>query len=258
MGAEQLKQDGAELADGLANLQPVHNRLLAALRPADRNLIAPHLRPVSLTREEVLFEPGDDVHTTYFPCRHAMISLRLVTQEGEHVEAATIGREGAVGGVVSNGSKPAFGRAVVQIGGAAFRIATDKLDAVKLESPRVADLFSRYADVLLAQVMQSAACNALHPIEQRCCRWLLAAHDRAGDHSFPLTQQALAEMLGVQRTTVTAVSAKLQAQGLIAYHRGAVEVLDRTGLEKAACECYGAVEAHFARLLPEAASDDAN
>ncbi|HEY3694551.1 helix-turn-helix domain-containing protein [Phenylobacterium sp.] len=94
-------------------------------------------------------------------------------------------------------------------------------------------------------MMQSAACNALHSIEQRCCRWLLAAHDRAGDHSFHLTQQALAEMLGVQRTTVTAVSSKLQARGPIAYHRGAVEVLDRPGIEKAACECYAAVEGHL-------------
>jgi hypothetical protein len=232
--------------------------LLAALRPADRRLIGPYLRPAVLDRDDVLFEPGDDVHTTYFPCHHTMVSLRLVTREGEQVEVATIGREGAVGGVVSDGAKPAFGLAVVQIAGGAFKIATDKLDKVKRDSPAVADLFARYSDVLLAQMMQASACNALHPIEQRCCRWLLFAHDRAGDHAFHLTQQALAEMLGVQRTTVTAVSGKLQAQGLIAYRRGAVEILDRPGLEKAACECYAAVESHFARLLPEvvAAEED--
>jgi CRP-like cAMP-binding protein len=234
-----------------ARLSYTDNRLLAALRPADRKLLEPHLKPAVLARDEVLFEPGDDVHTTYFPCRHAMVSLRLVTREGEQVEVATIGREGAVGGVVSDGHKPAFGQAVVQIAGGAFKIPTERLDRIKGEAPRVADLFARYSDALLAQMMQSAACNALHPIEQRCCRWLLFAHDRAGDHSFHLTQQALAEMLGVQRTTVTAVSSKLQAQGLIAYRRGAMEVLDRLGLEKAACECYAAVESHFARLLPD-------
>jgi hypothetical protein len=226
------------------------NRLLAALRPADCKLLEPHLKPVALRRQEVLFEPGDDVHTTYFPCHHAMISLRLITRDGEAVEVATIGREGAIGGVVSSGHKPAFGQAVVQIGGAAFKILTDRLDRVKCDSPALADLFARYSDALLAQMMQSAACSALHSIEERCARWLLSAHDRAGDHAFPLTQQALAEMLGVQRTTVTAVGRRLQDAGFIRYRRGAVEVLDRAGLERAACECYRAVESHFARLLP--------
>lgn len=239
-----------------AVLDVTANRLLAALRPAERRLIEPHMKPAALDHDDVLFEPGDDVHTTYFPCHRTMISLRLVTRDGEQVEVATIGREGAVGGVVSNGNKPAFGQAVVQIAGAAFKIPTEKLDKVKNGSPRVADLFARYSDALLAQMMQSAACNALHPIEQRCCRWLLSAHDRAGDHSFHLTQQALAEMLGVQRTTVTAVSSKLQAKRLIAYRRGAVEILDRAGLEKAACECYAAVESHFTRLLPDVSMDD--
>ena len=234
--------------------RPSHmaNRLLASLSKTDCDMIEPQLKVISLRRGQVLFEPGDDVHTTYFPCHHAMVSLRLATRDGAEVEAATIGREGAVGGVVSSGHKPAFGRAVVQIPGAAFKIATERLEDLKCQSPRFGDLFARYSDALLAQVMQSAACNALHSIEQRCCRWLLAAHDRAGAHSFHMTQQDLAEMLGVQRTTVTAVSTRLQAQGLISYRRGVVEVLDRAGVERVACECHAVVESHFVRLLPEA------
>jgi CRP-like cAMP-binding protein len=227
------------------------NRLLAALSPRDFAVLEPHLEPVALARGKVLFEPGDDVTTTYFPCHRAMVSLLIVTRDGREVEAATIGREGAVGGIVSEGNKPAFGRAVVQVGGDAMAIPTSHLEAAKTGSPRFGDLFSRYADALLAQMMQSVACNALHRTEERCARWLLATHDRAGDKMIHLTQESLAEMMGVQRTTVTAVTGALQERGLIRTHRGRVEVLDRPGLERAACECYQAVEDHFARLLPE-------
>jgi len=227
------------------------NRLLAALSPRDFGVLEPHLELVDLPRGKVLFEPGDDVTTTYFPCHRTMVSLLIVTRDGREVEAATIGREGAIGGIVSEGHKPAFGRAVVQIGGHALAIPTSYLEAAKTGSARFGDLFSRYADALLAQMMQSVACNALHRTEERCARWLLATHDRAGDKLIHLTQESLAEMLGVQRTTVTAVTGVLQDRGLIRTHRGRVEVLDRPGLERTACECYRAVEDHFARLLPE-------
>lgn len=227
------------------------NRLLAALGAREFAVLAPHLEPVTLPRGKVLFEPGDDVVTTYFPCHRTMCSLLVVTRDGREVEAATIGREGAIGGIVSEGHKPAFGRAVVQVGGPALAISTSHLEAAKTGSPRFGDLFSRYADSLLAQMMQSVACNALHTAEERAARWLLATHDRAGDAVIHLTQESLAEMLGVQRTTVTAVTGALAARGLIRTHRGRVEIVDRPGLERAACECYRAVEDHFARLLPE-------
>lgn len=227
------------------------NRLLSALSERDYQVLAAHLERIDLPRGAVLFEPGDDVTTTYFPCRRTMASLLIVTRDGREVEAATIGREGAVGGIVSEGHKPAFGRAVVQIGGEALAIPTSHLEAAKTGSPRFADLFSRYADALLAQMMQSVACNALHGAEARACRWLLASHDRAGDDVVHLTQESLAEMLGLQRTTVSTVTAGLQARGLIRTRRGRVEILDRRGLERCACECYRAVEDHFARLLPE-------
>ena len=240
--------------DGLGGGSPngtVGNRLLAALSARDYAVLAPHLDAVQLSRGQVLFEPGDDVVTTYFPGRRTVASLLIVTRDGREVEAATIGREGAVGGIVSEGHKPAYGRAVVQVAGPALCISTSHLEAAKTGSPRFGDLFSRYADALLAQMMQSVACNALHTVEARCCRWLLATHDRAGEEIIHLTQESLAEMLGVQRTTVSAVTAGLQARGLIRTHRGRVEIIDRPGLERAACECYRAVESHFARVLPE-------
>lgn len=229
------------------------NRLLAALATRDLEVLKPHLEPVALARGQVLFEPGDDVVTTYFPCHRTMASLLIVTRDGREVEAATIGREGAIGGIISEGYKPAYGRAMVQIPGAAYAISTSHLEAAKIGSPRFGDLFSRYADALLGQMMQSVACNALHRVEERCARWLLATHDRAGDKIIHLTHESLAEMLGVQRTTVTTVTGELQARGLIRTRRGGVEVVDRRGLERAACECYRAVEDHFARVLPEVA-----
>jgi len=229
------------------------NRLLAALSKRDFEVLEPHLTPVFLQRGQVLFDPGDDVSVTYFPSLGCMVSLLIATTDGREVEAATIGREGAVGGIVSEGHKPAFGRAAVQVGGEALSIPTSHLEAAKTGSARFGDLFSRYADSLLAQMMQSVACNALHRVEERCCRWLLAAHDRTGDDIVPLTRESLAEMLGVQRTTVSTVTAELAARGLIRAHRGRVEIIDRPALERASCECYEAVENHFARLLPEAA-----
>jgi CRP-like cAMP-binding protein len=237
--------------DGVERRRTFGNRLLAALSARDHAVLEPHLEPVDLARGRVLFEPGDDVVTTYFPGRRTVASLLIVTRDGREVEAATIGREGAVGGIVSEGHKPAFGRAVVQVAGPALCISTSHLEAAKTGSPRFGDLFSRYADALLAQMMQSVACNALHTVEARCCRWLLATHDRAGDQIIHLTQESLAEMLGVQRTTVSAVTATLQARGLIRTRRGRVEIVDRPGLERAACECYAAIEDHFHRLLPE-------
>ena len=227
------------------------NRLLAALPARDFAVIEPHLDLVTLPRGKVLFEPGDDVVTTYFPCQRTMMSLLIVTRDGREVEAATIGREGAVGGIVSEGHKPAFGRAVVQVGGEALVIPTSDLEAAKTGSARFRDLFSRYADALIAQMMQSVACNALHPTEARAARWLLAAHDRTGEGVIHLTQESLAEMLGVQRTTVTLVTSTLAGKGLIRNHRGGVEILDRPSLERAACECYRAVEDHYATVLPE-------
>lgn len=225
------------------------NRLLNALRSEERTLVGTHLVARRLRRGQVLFEPGEDVETTYFPCHGTVGSLLIVSQSGREVEAATIGWEGAIGGIVSAGSKPAYSRSVVQIGGPAYSLPTARLEEAKQRSPILHDVFSRYADALLAQIMQSVACNALHTAEARCSRWLLSTQDRVRSSTLPLTQQALAEMLGVQRTTITAVMGDLQAAKLIRYERGRIEILSRSGIEDVACECYSAVEDHAERLL---------
>ena len=226
------------------------NRLLAALRPDALAELAAHMVLVDLPADAVLFDVGDDVEHTYLPCGPTQASLLVVTADGQEIEAASIGFEGAIGGVVSAGFKPAYGRAVVRISGHAFCLPTAKLEEVKLRHAAVGDLFDRAADTFIAQMMQVAACNALHPIEQRVCRWLLFAHDRSGKEPIRLTQETLAQMLGVQRTTVSAVARVLQDAKVIHIGRGKVEVLDRPGLEKRACECHAAVEAHFQRILP--------
>ena len=245
--------DTAELAPVGTVLPPgcAGNRLLAALRPGDLAMLAPHLSPLALDTGQTLFEAGEDVANTVLPCYSTMASLLVVTRDGDEIEVASIGREGAIGGIVSAGFKPAYGRAVVRIPGAALSLPTNRLEEAKLRSPALADLFARYADVLLAQMMQSSACNALHSIDQRMCRWLLSTHDRANDATIRLTQETLADMLGVQRTTVTAVAKALQDEGLIRTGRGRIEILDRPRLERRACECHAQVEAHFQRMLPE-------
>ncbi len=226
------------------------NRLIAALRDEDRALLVPNLVPVALPRGTVLFEAGDDVTACHFPCGPAQVSLIVALPDGEVAEAATVGCEGAIGGIVSTGHKPAFARAVVRIGGPALRIETDRIEEIKARSAGFRDTMARYSDCLLAQVLQSVACNVLHSAELRLCRWLLTAQDRVGSEQIPLTQELLAEMLGVQRTTVTTVATSLQARGLIAYSRGRITVADRPALEAAACDCHSALVEHFDRVLP--------
>src|SRR6266851_4562898 len=150
------------------------NRLLAAVPAIDRALLEPHAEFVELAPGKVLFEPEEDVVITHFPLTGTMAGLIVVLEDGRTAEAASIGREGAIGGIVSAGHKPAFARAVIQIGGPAFSVPTARLEDAKRRSPVFHDLFARYADALLAQMMQSVACNALHSIEARCSRWLLS------------------------------------------------------------------------------------
>ncbi|MEA3062832.1 MAG: hypothetical protein QOJ94_2613 [Sphingomonadales bacterium] len=227
------------------------NRLLSTFSPADRLLIEAAAGAVELKRGEVLFEPGAEVPATHFPAAGTVVAIVVGVVDGRTVEVATIGKEGAVGGIVSGGKAPAFARAVVQIPGKALKVDLKALEAAKGRSPHLRDLFARYSDALLAQVMQSVACNAFHPLEARCCRWLLTAQDRAGGDDISLTQEYLAEMLGVQRTTVSAVARSLQGQGLIRYRRGSIHILERDAIEGRACECYEAVERHFREVLPE-------
>jgi CRP-like cAMP-binding protein len=226
------------------------NRLLDALPPEAFALLEPHLERVTLSAGQVLFEPGDEVTYAHFPCGGAAVALVTVLSDGRAAEAAVVGCEGALGVVISAGDKPAFARGVVHIPGHALRLDAARLEAAKLASLPVRDLVSRYADALLAQMQQSVACNALHPVEARACRWLLTLQDRAGTPELPLTHEHLAEQLGVRRTTVTQVMAELAAAGIIERSRGKVVVTNRARLKRAACECYQAVRDHFDRVVP--------
>jgi len=169
--------------------------------------------------------------------------------DGRSAETATIGREGAVGGIVSQGGLPASTHAVVQLGGPTLRIDSSRLQEAKRISEPLRNLFTRYADCLLAQVLQSAACNALHPIESRCLRWLMTLQDRIDSDVLPVTQELLAAMLGVQRTYLTRILRTLQDQGLIAVGRGRITIVARPAIEKAACECHDCVKRHFDTVL---------
>lgn len=235
---------------GLPANGPQGNQILRLLsRPALEGL-EPYFEQVELGRGDSLFEPGDDVLHAYFPAGTAVIALVLPMRDGRAVEAATIGREGAVGGIVSLGLKPAFARASVQIGGPALRVQATRLEAAKRQSPKVHDTLSRYADCLTSQVLQSVGCAAVHSLESRCARWLLMTHDRLQTPELPLTQEMMAEMFGVTRTYVTRIASVLQERGAISYRRGILTIRRRDLLEKASCECYGQVRRHFDRVLP--------
>ncbi|WP_181706172.1 Crp/Fnr family transcriptional regulator [Chthonobacter rhizosphaerae] len=223
--------------------------MLDALRQPDAELLAGASERVTLERGQVLFEPGDDVGVVHFPCGPTIAALIVTMENGAVVETATIGREGAVGGIVSQGNLPAFARGVVQVAGPAIRIDATRLQELKARSVAMRNLFARYADCLLAQILQSVACNALHPMEGRCARWLLALQDRIGGEDLPVTQQTLADLLGVQRTYLSRVLASLQRRGLVRSNRGVIRIHSRDELEKASCECYAAVRSHYDAVL---------
>ncbi|MBX9931708.1 MAG: Crp/Fnr family transcriptional regulator [Methylobacterium sp.] len=225
------------------------NLLLRSLREDDRALIVPHLEVRTCERGEVLFAAGEEVSSISFPCDQAVVTLIVAMRDGRSAETATIGREGAVGGVVSAGCLPASTSAVIQIPGRVLRIDAVKLQEAKRRSPAVANLFTRYADCLLAQVLQSVACNALHPIEGRCLRWLLTLQDRIGTPVLPVTHELLAAMLGVQRTYLTRILRSLQQQGLIEVGRGRITILNRPAVAEVACECHGVVVRHYEDVL---------
>jgi CRP-like cAMP-binding protein len=238
--ATEERRTNAEAFDG--------NLLLSTFSDEYRSLLGTSAETVQLELGEHIQARGTDVEWSYFPYGSTMISLVVRLSDGRSAEVASIGREGAVGGIVSCGHAPAFGDATVQVAGPALRVAMKALEDAKSRSGFIANIFCRYSDYLLAQVQQSVACNTFHSIQQRAARWLLTAQDRAGDR-IELTQEALAALLGVQRTTVNAVANALQDEGLISVRRGRVLVLDRAKLKNASCECYEAVERHFDAII---------
>ncbi len=225
------------------------NRLLAMLPAADFALLVPDLKDMPLERGTVLRESGDPLQHVYFP-HGGMISILAVLPSGQAVETATVGHEGAVGATAALGSRLTFGRAIVQLPGTASRIASSRFQAAAAQSGALRELMLRYNEFMLAQTQQSAACNILHDVEARLCRWLLHSHDRLDGDIVPLTQEFLAEMLGVRRTTVTIVARVLQNAGMIRYRRGHIHILNRAALEEGSCECYHILRQLMDDFLP--------
>lgn len=218
------------------------NRVLSQLAPADFSRLVPHLKDVPLERGQVLHDTGGEIEHVYFP-HSGMVSIVVVMPDGETVETATIGREGAVGLAVGLGLHQARCRAIVQLPGTAARLSAARFAEVAQSSEALRKLVAHHADLLLVQVQQSVACNALHDVEARLCRWLLHTRDCIGSDVLPLTQEFLSQMLGVRRTTVTLVAGMLQSAGMIHYRRGLIQIHDVVALKEAACDCYGIVHA---------------
>jgi CRP-like cAMP-binding protein len=216
---------------------PLDNFLLAALPRDHFDRLLPNLSTVVFQQGIVLYEAGDEVDQVYFP-QYGMLSLLAVLRDGKAIETATVGREGVVGAMAGLGLYKSLVRVVVQLPVACSKIAATHFRTVAATSEPIRNLCIRYNEVLLSQARVTAACNALHSIEARFCRWLLQSADRAASDTINLTQELLAEMLGVRRTSVTEVASKVQAAGVISYSRGVIKILDRDALLRMSCECY--------------------
>ena len=228
----------------------LQNNLLQALPPEDHALLAPHLINVECERGRLLYDPGDPIDHIYFP-HDGVISLMTLMDNGAAIESTTIGPEGALGLMAAVAPRQSLSRAIVQTPVKASKISAERLHEAWERSPRIRDLVDRHTEALYGHAIQSVACNALHSVEARFCRWLLTCHDRISTDTVALTQEFLADMLGVQRTTVTAVARSLQEKGAIRYRRGVVDIVDRQALEALTCECYGVIRRNYERLLGE-------
>jgi CRP-like cAMP-binding protein len=219
---------------------PHPNFLLARLPVEVLALLTPHFTAIYLKQSSVLYEAGEEVEQVYFP-HSGMVSMLAVMQNGKAIETATIGREGVVGAMAGLGLYTSMVRAVVQLPIFTSRISSARFRQVAGASRIIEDLCIRYNEVLLSEARLTAACNALHPVDARFCRWLLQSADRAENNTLPLTQELLSEMLGVRRTSVTHVAGRLQREGLISFSRGVIQIIDRPALEALTCECYRAL-----------------
>ncbi|MFE3836226.1 Crp/Fnr family transcriptional regulator [Pseudogemmobacter sonorensis] len=238
---------------------PKLNQLLSCLGPRDWQLIAPHLQSHVLFPGDVLHKAGDEVTHSWFPCGPASAGFQIGDENGNApVAVATIGREGAVGGIVSNGRVPAYTSAEVRDGGPFFSIRTAQLESLKALSVDLRHWFARYSDCLLAQILQNAACNARHTIRQRAARWLLDAAARTGGAEIRLTQEQLAMMLGVGRTFLTRTVRELRESGLVATRRGVFILKDEPALRAAACTCSSHVADHYREVMGGIYSHPAN
>src|SRR5471032_1415341 len=224
------------------------NRLLDVLETASRERIDRYLEPVKLKLGAVVCDAGGILKHAYFP-EGAVLSLLTVLEDGAGIETANIGREGAFGLFAAMYSRVSFNRCLVQMEGAMVRCPIELLQNEFKNSEQVRDLFVSYSETQLSQVQQTVACNAMHTTEERMSRWLLMMHDRAEGEALQYTHEFLSHMLGANRKSVTLAAQSMQAAGLISYRRGQILVLDRLGLERAACECYAIVKERFDAFL---------
>lgn len=229
---------------------PRENRLLAVLPEEEYLRIAPHLEPVTLPLGKVVYESGGLLDWVYFPT-DAIVSLLYVMEDGASAEIAVVGNEGLVGIALFMGGLTMPNRAVVQSAGQAYRLKGNVLNQEFNRSGEFQHLLLRYTLALLTQMGQTAVCNRHHTVDQQLCRWLLLSLDRLPSNELSMTQELIANMLGVRREGVTEAAGKLQKAGLIHYSRGRITVLDRPGLEARVCECYKVVKDEFSRLLPD-------
>ncbi len=228
--------------------EPSSNKLLAMLPQEEYEHLVPHLEPVSFALGEVIYESGGQQSHIYFPTT-AIISLLYMMENGSSAEMGMAGNEGLIGVALFMGGNTMPNRAVVQSAGGAVRMRAHVLRDEFAQGGPFQRLLLRYTQALLTQMSQTAVCNRLHAIEQQLCRWLLLSHDRLDSDELVMTQELIANMLGVRREGVTAAAGRLQEQGLISYVRGRIQVLDRRGLEASACECYKVVKDEYDRLL---------
>jgi CRP-like cAMP-binding protein len=217
------------------------NQLLASLSVADLKRLTPNLKEVPLEPATTLFEPHDRITHAYFPW-HGVVALLAVGEDGTLAQVASVGREGVVGLGGMLAGEISFTRQVVQFAGRGVRIARAPFMAAVGDSETMRHRFLAHMDAFTAQNLQSVACNALHTVEERLARWLLTALDRSGHPTLPVTHRALAEMLAVQRSTITLTARMMNKAGLIRHERGSITVLDRDGLEDLTCECYGVIK----------------
>ena len=227
---------------------PGQNRLLSALSRELQLRLIPRTEKVSLPVRLLLYEPETPIGNVYFPLS-GVVSLVLPLRDGTSVEIGTVGNEGLVGTPLFLGVDRSPTRAFVQVAGQSLKMRADAFRRSVQEFPELAELVRRYTQGLFNQVSQTTACNHVHSVRQRMCRWLLMTHDRVGADEFQLTQEFLAQMLGVRRPSVTVAAGELQDAGLISYRRGRIRIVNRAQLEAGSCECYDTVRGELDRLL---------